>query len=162
VRGLFAGGTLAAEARLVLASAGLAPFAQPAPGEPWSSGSPLPPRHSLQDLGDEALTQGRPHPMIDGRLRAEAVARAAADPATAVVLFDVVLGWGAAAEPLAELLPVVAQAPAGVRFVAHVCGTEADPQGLSTQVAKLQQVGVAVLATNAAAARLAARWAKVE
>jgi enoyl-CoA hydratase/carnithine racemase len=52
------------------------------------------------------------------------------------------------------MLPVLATASPDVRFVAHVCGTEADPQRLSTQIAALQQVGVTVMPTNAAAARL--------
>jgi succinyl-CoA synthetase alpha subunit len=155
VRGLFVGGTLCAEARQVLAER-LGPVAAPEGAEACPDG------HFCQDLGAAALTQGRPHPMIDGRLRAERIARAAADPATAVVLFDVVLGYGASPEPLAPLLPVLAAAPPGVRFVAHVCGTEADPQRLSAQVAGLQQAGVTVLPTNAAAARLAARWAGLE
>jgi succinyl-CoA synthetase alpha subunit len=151
VRGLFVGGTLCTEARLVLAEA-LGPVAQPGADDPWPAG------HWCQDLGDEAFTRGRPHPMIDGRLRAARMAQAAADPTTAVVLFDVVLGYGASPDPLEPLLPVVRAAPAGVRFVAHVCGTEADPQRLSGQAAALQQAGVTVRPSNAAAARLAARW----
>jgi hypothetical protein len=155
VRGLYAGGTLCSEARLVLEET-LGAVIEPGPAGDGPDG------HFCQDLGDAAFTQGRPHPMIDGRLRAERVAQAAADPTTAVVLFDVVLGYGASADPLAPLLPVLAAAPPDVRFVAHVCGTEADPQRLSTQIATLQQVGVTVLPTNAAAARLAARWARPE
>jgi FdrA protein len=152
VRGLFAGGTLGAEAALVLAET-LGPVAQPGAGEAWPAG------HVCQDLGDEAFTRGRPHPMIDGRARAERMAQAAADPQTAVVLFDVVLGYGASPDPTAELLPVIRAAPPDVRFVAHVCGTEADPQRLSAQTRALEQAGVTVMPTNAAAARLAARWA---
>ncbi len=94
--------------------------------------------------------------MIDGSLRAEWLRRAAADPDTAVVLFDVVLGYGASPDPTACLLPAIAAAGEGVRFVAHVCGTDADPQDLFTQVAALSAAGVAVARTNAAAARVAA------
>jgi hypothetical protein len=155
VRGLFVGGTLCAEARLVLAET-LGRVSEPATADTSPAG------HFCEDLGAEAFTRGRPHPMIDGRLRAERVAQAAADPATAVVLFDVVLGYGTSPDPLEPLLPVLATAPRGVRFVAHVCGTEADPQRLSIQIERLRQAGVAVSPTNAAAARLAAQFATLE
>src|SRR5206468_11610884 len=80
VRGLYSGGTLCSEAALVLASV-LA--------EPLASGG-----HTLVDLGDHEFTLGRPHPMIDFRLRNERIVAAADDPATAVLLLDVVLGYG--------------------------------------------------------------------
>jgi succinyl-CoA synthetase alpha subunit len=152
VRGLFAGGTLCGEAVHVLAQT-LGPVAQPGAADPWPAG------HFCQDLGDEAFTRGRPHPMIDARVRAERLARAAADPGTAVVLFDVVLGYGASPDPVGPLLPAIQAADPGVRWVAHVCGTEADPQNLSAQVEALSRAGVTVMPTNAAAARLAARLA---
>ena len=60
--------------------------------------------HTIVDMGDDEFTQGRPHPMIDPTLRDERIAAEAADPTTAVVLFDVVLGYGSAADPVAGLL----------------------------------------------------------
>lgn len=40
-------------------------------------------------------------------------------------------------------------------FVAHVCGTERDPQNLAEQERKLREAGAIVAGSNAAAARLA-------
>ena len=47
------------------------------------------------DFGDDELTEGRAHPMIDPSLRTERLRREAADPEVGVVLLDVVLGYGA-------------------------------------------------------------------
>ena len=48
--------------------------------------------HTLIDLGDNVFTRGRPHPMLDHRLRNSDRDRGA-DPETAVLLLDVVLGY---------------------------------------------------------------------
>ena len=134
VRGLYCGGTLAAEAALILRAAG-------APGE-------------CVDLGDDRYTRGRPHPMIEPELRNEHIARAAADPTVGVLLFDLVLGYGAHPDPAGVLI-------AGLRgakqlAIASVTGTEQDPQRWSPQVAALRAGGVHVAPSNAHAAMLAA------
>ena len=59
------------------------------------------------DFGDDALTQGRAHPMIDTSLRNRHLAELLADPDTAVVLLDVLLGHGSHPDPAAELLPAL-------------------------------------------------------
>ena len=66
--------------------------------------------HAMIDFGDDELTAGRAHPMIDQSLRIERLAAEAADPAVAVVLLDVVLGHGAHPDPAAELGPAIAAA----------------------------------------------------
>lgn len=134
VRGLYCGGTLAAEAALILRAAGAA-------GE-------------CVDLGDDRYTRGRPHPMIEPELRNEHIARAAADPAIAVLLFDVVLGYGAHGDPAGVLIGGLK----GARqlAIASVTGTEQDPQRCSHQVAALRAAGVHVAPSNAHAAMLAA------
>ena len=121
------------------------------------------PGHRVVDLGDDAFTLGRPHPMIDGAVRREWIEREAADPATAVVLLDVVLGYGAHPDPAGELVPALEaarrQATAagrGLVVIASVTGTEQDPQVRSRQVATLRRAGVCVMDSNAQAARLAA------
>ena len=134
VRGLYCGGTLAAEAQLILQAA-------KAPGE-------------CVDLGDDRYTRGRPHPMIEPELRNEHIARALADPGVGVLLFDVVLGYGAHADPARVLVQALqgASKPA----IASVTGTEEDPQRWSRQVALLRAAGVQVAPSNAHAAALAA------
>src|ERR687889_1364305 len=64
--------------------------------------------HLMVDFGDDRLTQGRAHPMIDPTLRLEQLARFGADPATGVLLLDVVLGHGAEPDPAASLAPAIA------------------------------------------------------
>jgi FdrA protein len=122
--------------------------------------------HRVVDLGDDDFTVGRPHPMIDGTLRREWIEREASDPATAVVLLDLVLGYGAHPDPAGELVPALqaarraaAAAGRGLAIAASVTGTERDPQPRSAQVAALRRAGALVMDSNAQAARLAARIA---
>jgi FdrA protein len=119
--------------------------------------------HTVIDLGDDLFTQGRPHPMIDFRLRNERILQEAKDPETAVILLDVVLGYGSNMDPAGELIPAIqgaqriaAKAKRHIVFVGSVCGTESDPQNLSRQEARLREVGVILTDSNAQAARLAA------
>jgi hypothetical protein len=131
VRGLYSGGTLCKEALHILGH-----------------------EHELIDLGDDEYTVGRPHPMIDPRLRNERIAAAIADRETAVVLLDVVLGYGSHDDPAGALVPVL-QSARDVVVIASVCGTEKDPQGLARQSANLREAGVVLAPSNAQAARLA-------
>ena len=107
----------------------------------------------MVDFGDDALTAGRAHPMIDPTLRLEHLARVAADEDTAVVLLDVVLGHGAEPDPAALLAPAIAAVRQPV--VVAVVGTDADPQGLARQVEALVAAGAEVHLSNARATRRA-------
>jgi FdrA protein len=130
VKGLYCGGTLAAEAELLLGEAG-----------------------ECVDLGDDEYTRGRPHPMIEPELRNDHIRAALADPAIGVLLFDVVLGFGAHADPAGVLVDAL-KASRKIA-IASVTGTEGDPQGFSRQVATLRAAGVHVASSNARAAALA-------
>ena len=143
VLGLYTGGTLAAEARVVLARAGV-----PA---------------QVLDLGDDEHTVGRPHPMIDPAPRAALVAEAGARPDVGVLLVDLVLGHGAAADPATPLADAAAEAVRaaacdgrGLVVLASVCGTDDDPQDLAAARRALTRAGVVLHVSNAAAARTAA------
>jgi FdrA protein len=135
LRGLFVGGTMASEARII------------ATGLLGSSD------HTFVDFGDDAYTTGRAHPMIDPTLRLEHLARAAADPDTGVLLLDVVLGHGAEPDPAALLAPALS----GLRqpVVVAVVGTANDPQGVERQVRALADAGAEVHLSNARATRRA-------
>lgn len=163
LRGLFAGGTLCDEA-MVVASDALGPVRSNIPLEAaWALPDDLrAPGHVMVDFGDDRLTQGRPHPMIDQRSRLDRLATEAADPQTAVLLLDVVLGHGAHPDPASELAPAIAAARAtataggrGLAVIVSLCGTDADPQGLDRQAAALAAAGAAVHLSNADAARAA-------
>ncbi|HXP21398.1 MAG TPA: hypothetical protein VN840_17280, partial [Streptosporangiaceae bacterium] len=116
LRGLFAGGTLCDEA-MVIAASRLGEIRSNIPLRPSWLLNPLSPAagHAMIDFGDDELTAGRPHPMIDQTLRLDRLAAEAADPATAVILLDVVLGHGAHPDPAAELGPAIAAALASRR-----------------------------------------------
>lgn len=165
VRGLYSGGTFSYEATLLLQEE-VGPVYSNTPvteeyalEDAWVSRE-----HTTVDLGDDEFTRGRPHPMIDYRLRLERLLAEAADPTVAVILLDVVLGYGAHSNPAEELVPAIervreAAAAEGrdLAFVASVCGTDRDPQQLSRQERALREAGVVLGHSNAHAARLAAR-----
>ena len=156
IRGLYSGGSLCAEAQAVLMEAGIA-FASnvPIPGAGGAASG-----HSLIDLGADEYTLGRPHPMIEPAVRDAPLAAALADPATGVVLVDVVLGHGAHPDPAGRLAAVLAaHEGAAPAVIASVCGTEDDPQVRSDQVAALREAGIVVAESNAGAAETAAALA---
>lgn len=114
--------------------------------------------HTFLDLGDDYFTDGRPHPMIDPRLRLQRMEAEIEDPEVAVILFDILLGYGSHEDPAGALLPAILKAKSKQRpltFVATICGTDEDFQGLEAQREKLRQAGVLVMASNAEASRLA-------
>ena len=154
LRGLFCGGTLCDEAMLI-AAAELGRVRSNIALQPADriGATERTPEHVLIDFGDDELTAGRPHPMIDQSLRLDRLAVEAADPGTAVIVLDVVLGHGSNADPAGELAPLIEAA--GVPVVVSLVGTKADPQGLDAQAATLQQAGAHVFASNARAARFA-------
>src|SRR6185503_4382153 len=81
VVGLYCGGTLCAEAECIVGDRG-----------------------RFIDLGGDEYTRGRPHPMIEPELRNEHIARALAETQVAVLLFDVVLGYGSHENPAQVLV----------------------------------------------------------
>ncbi|MGI9533452.1 MAG: acyl-CoA synthetase FdrA [Thermodesulfobacteriota bacterium] len=165
VRGLFSGGTLCYEAQKILTSA----LGQIYSNVPLSKDFKLKDsnkslEHSCIDLGEEELTVGRPHPMIDSTLRSERIIQEAKDPGTAIILFDVVLGYSASPDPAGDLLPAIEKAKdiaksrnRSLAFITSVCGTEDDIQDREVQEERLRNAGVQVVSTNAQAAR-AAGW----
>jgi FdrA protein len=157
IRGLYSGGTLCAEAQIVLQRAGLKVSSNvPVPGATSPADHA---GHSLIDLGDDAYTRGRPHPMIEPAVRDVPFVAALDDPAVAVVLIDIVLGLGGHPDPAGHVARLLRGHATNSRpaLVAAVTGTDGDPQGLAGQVAVLREAGVTVCDANAEAAMLAAR-----
>jgi succinyl-CoA synthetase alpha subunit len=156
VRGLFSGGTFCLEAQLIFREAGIRALSNaPLPGfkalrDPWKSEG-----HSLVDLGADAFTVGRPHPMIDFSLRRRRIAQEALDPGTALILLDVVLGYGSNKDPLSELAPSLREAKGPV-FACSVTGTPEDPQDKNRVEEGLREAGARVFRSNAEASRYAA------
>ena len=99
---------------------------------------------------------------LDGRVRREWIDREGRDAGTAVLLVDVVLGYGAHRDPAGEIVPAIraVRARRPLAVVASVCGTDGDPQSRAAQIATLRDAGVIVMDGNAQAARLAAAIAR--
>ncbi|HCL5489279.1 TPA: acyl-CoA synthetase FdrA [Citrobacter freundii] len=158
IRGLYTGGTLAAEAAgLLAANLNVAADAQHHHGMMLDAAG-----HQIIDLGDDFYTVGRPHPMIDPALRNQLITDLGSQPQVRVLLVDVVIGYGATADPAASLVEAWQKACA-VRdidqplfTIATVTGTERDPQCRSLQIATLEDAGIAVVSSLPEATLLAA------
>lgn len=154
--GLYTGGTLAHEARLLLE-----PLLGPVASNFDGGGETEP--HQILDLGADEFTIGRPHPMLDPEGRAARVRAAGRSAKVGVILLDLVLGLAAHEDPARSVAGAIRDARTAAAadgrslvVVASVVGTERDPQGLGAQVAALEAAGAEVLPSNAQAARVAA------
>jgi FdrA protein len=166
LRGLFSGGTLAYEALLILQDYLPAVYSN-APlkkGHNVLKNSLVSEENTIVDLGEDEFTVGRLHPMLDNALRIQRLQQEAGDPEVAVILLDVVLGYGSHPDPASELAPaikkVIARAKEAGRHlevVAVVVGTDEDPQGLDEQIDQLKAAGAWVETRNDAAIRYAGR-----
>jgi FdrA protein len=159
VRGLFSGGTLAYEALLLLQGYVPAVYSNVPLDEAYRlANSLVSQEHTIVDLGEDEFTVGRLHPMMDNDLRIRRLQQEAADPEVAVILLDMVLGYGAHPDPAGELAPAIAQVRAEVEaagryleVIAVVVGTDEDPQDMDAQVQKLREAGAWVETSNEAA-----------
>lgn len=163
LRGLFVGGTLAAETLWQLSERGTEALHSNLEG-PWASlDSVLSSRnHTILDLGDDLLTRGRLHPMIDPSPQAERLRWEGTDPEVGAILLDVVLGDGGHPDPAAVLAPAVVEVLASARadgreldVIALVIGTDDDPQGLDQQIERLSDAGASIACSVERAVSLA-------
>ncbi|MDF2977451.1 MAG: hypothetical protein K0S40_2179 [Actinomycetospora sp.] len=163
VRGLFSGGTLCYESLVVLGRV-LGPVYSNTPVDKTLRLPAPDSAHVCLDLGEEEYTRGRPHPMIDPEARLEHLREQGRDPEVAVIVLDVVLGYGAHPDPAGELAPVCAEilAAGGPRVVVYVLGTEQDPQGFERQRRAFRDAGCVVTETAARASLAAAAIARRE
>jgi FdrA protein len=162
LRGLFSGGTLAYEALLILQDY-LPVVYSNAPikkGQNVLKNSMVSQEHTIVDLGEDEFTVGRLHPMMDNDLRIRRLHQEANDPDVAVILLDVVLGYGAHADPASELGPAIAEARAHAKqagrhleVMAVVVGTDEDPQDMDRQIEQLRSAGARVETSNDVAVR---------
>jgi len=163
VRGLYSGGTVCSEAALILSDL-VSPLSSNIPPKPElrMANTKRSEGHVCLDMGDEEFTVGRAHPMIDPTLRKNRIIQEAQDPATAVLLLDVELGYGSHADPAGALVQSIREAKdiasgrgGYLSVVAFLIGAYEDPQGYDAQKQKLVDVGVLVLPSNAQAVRMA-------
>jgi FdrA protein len=167
LRGLFSGGTLAYEALLVLE--GYLPQVYsnvPLDKKFKLQDSLVSQDHTILDLGEDEFTVGRLHPMMDNDLRIRRLEMEASDPHVAMILLDLVLGYGAHPDPASELAPAIKSAKSSAQqsgrhleVVAVASGTDEDPQDLNAQIKQLEEAGARVFTSNDEAAMYAGRMA---
>ena len=156
LRGLFSGGTLAYEAQHILKNYLTRIYANaPINKELKLANSMVSQEHTIIDLGEDEFTVGRLHPMMDNELRIRRLMEEANDPQVAVIMLDVVIGYGSHPDPASELAPAIAKARAEAKkagryleIVAVVTGTDEDPQNMKSQIKQLKDAGVWVETSN--------------
>lgn len=158
IKGFYSGGTLAYEAAMLIeAGLNLSVPNDHEDGFILNAGG-----HQIIDLGDDMYTQGKPHPMIDPTKRKELLHEAGSDPQTAIILLDIVLGYGSHKDMASELAPTIKELKAqamdanrALAVIATIVGTELDPQDASAQTAILEEAGVVLCQSNAQAVKKA-------
>lgn len=162
LRGLYTGGTLADEAMKLLDKEGWGIWSNIPLSPDWTlENIRIAKEHTVLDLGDDQFTVGRPHPMIDPTIRNERLFQDT-DGETAVLLMDLVLGYGAHPSPALELTIAARKARkkaadlgGSLTVIASICGTEGDPQDRTVIQKELEAAGVIVMPSNAQATYLA-------
>lgn len=158
IKGYYSGGTLAAEAAMLIKDTlSLETALSKEEGFMLNTEN-----HIVIDLGDDVYTQGKPHPMIDPAKRIECMRDAADDATTGVILFDIVLGYGSHENMAGALLPAIEElkekaAAAGrpLYFVTTICGTYQDIQNYELQKQMMRDAGVIVCESNKKAVEVA-------
>jgi FdrA protein len=161
LRALFTGGTFCSETQVIL---------KDIPGifsnTPTANSLPMKDimkseKHTIIDLGTDEFTLGKPHPMIDFSTRNKRIIQETKDKETAVILLDLVLGYGANPNPLPGIIPVIDKAKQlaqeqnrEIPIVCSVTGTDEDPQNRRHVVEALKSAGVIVCGSNAEASKL--------
>jgi len=165
LRGLFSGGTLAYEALLILDYYLPTVYSNvPINKEYRLKNSLVSQGHTIVDLGEDEFTVGRLHPMMDHELRIRRLEAESEDPETALILLDIVLGYGSHPDPAAELVPAIKTARSKAKkagryleVVTVISGTDADPQDMKSQEEQFLGAGARVFHSNDAAARFVGR-----
>ncbi len=165
LRGLFSGGTLAYEAMLILEYYLPGVYSNAPINKDFGlENSLVSQAHTVIDLGEDEFTVGRLHPMMDHELRIKRLEAEAADPETALILLDVVLGYGSHPDPAAELAPAIraardqaSQAGRFLEVVVILSGTDQDPQDIGSQEKRLVAAGARVFFSSDAAVRYAGK-----
>ncbi|MHC5268562.1 acyl-CoA synthetase FdrA [Enterococcus sp. LJL98] len=157
IKGYYSGGTLAYEAGMLIQEAIGTGALDAVEGYILNEAG-----HEVMDLGDDMYTQGKPHPMIDPSKRKEMLEVAGQDAETAVVLLDIVLGYGSHDDMASALAPTIKQVKADAQadgrelaILATIVGTDEDPQDMNAQRQILEEAGVIVCQSNAQAVKMA-------
>jgi len=163
LRGLYTGGTVADEAIILLERVTGPVYSNNQKKKELQLPDPFQSiGHTIVDLGDDIYTVGRPHPMIDPSTREERITIEADDKEMAVMLIDIVLGYGSHHDPAGAIIKSLKEARAKAEarggylpVIASVIGTKKDFQGYDATVAALESAGCVVMPSNYQASMLA-------
>ena len=163
LRGLYTGGTVADEALILFEKATGPVYSNNQKTKKLQLADPfVSTGHTIVDLGDDIYTVGRPHPMIDPSTREERIIREAEDKEMAVMLIDVVLGYGSHSDPAGAIINSLKDARSKAEsrggylpVIASVVGTANDFQGYDAVVSTLTSAGCVVMPSNYQASMLA-------
>ncbi len=164
LRGLYVGGTLADESIFGIQRRGFEIYSNIQPNKVFLLPDAHQSRkHTIVDLGDDAFTVGRPHPMIDPSIRQERLEAEMTDPEVALVLMDFVLGDGAHENPAGHMMDTLVRARQldkkmgrHLSIVVSITGTDDDIQDIEEQKKLLASQHCIVMPSNYQAGRLAA------
>jgi hypothetical protein len=165
IRGLFTGGTLADEALILLDDLLGGVYSNNQTKKEWLLADPhTSQEHTIVDLGDDMFTVGRPHPMIDPSTREERIVAETEDPEMAVMMLDMVLGYGSHPNPTGAILETLKKAKEKaasrggyLSIIASITGTDGDFQSVASQKQQLESIGCVVMPSNYQASMLAVR-----
>ncbi len=165
IRGLYCGGTLCSEAyyyvrnRFENVHSNVSRYSEEQLEDVFTSQG-----HTLLDLGDDIFTNGRPHPMIDPIVRLDRILEESRKKETGVILLDFELGYGSHDDPVGATIDTIREAISqaasinnDIKFVAYVCGTDADYQNKKEQEKYLREAGCIVAKSNIDAVKEACR-----
>ena len=146
LRGLYSGGTLCYESMLVLRDyIGDVYSNTPLNNTMKLEDATKPTGNCCIDYGDDQFTVGRAHPMIDTTLREEEFMKEIEKDDVAVIIMDVVIGYGTHKDPAGVLQKELNKQNKTrakgkhVPIICYVCGTDEDPQNWTEQNQNLKK-----------------------
>lgn len=120
--------------------------------------------HATVDFGEDEFTNGRPHPMIDPTLRHEVFVNMLKAEDTAVIVMDIVLGYGSHVKPHKVFVDTYKKYnernEKHVSVIINICGTKEDPQNYNEIEKELENAGMIVMNSNFSAVQLAVKIAE--
>lgn len=153
LKGYFVGGSLCYQAQAILHSDGVKVHSNSPVSDDFLIGEDYSSLDVCIDTGAEEFVAGRPHPMIDPVSRNSLIVKESERKDVKVLLFDVILGYGSADDPIEGLEEI----QPGPIAVASICGTIRDKQDYSKIRKRLESKGVIVFDSASKAARFASK-----
>ena len=163
IRGLFSGGTFCDESVTIIQKYIGTVYSNISLAKIRLKDTKISKGHCCWDMSQGFYTEDGPYyPMVKMDLRGKRIIQEALDPETAVILFDVCLGYGSHLTPANLLINSINQIRKKrigknkrVSFIASVVGTKTEPQDLKEQINILKRAGVIVAPSISSAAKLA-------